>query len=152
MSDFTVMFPTRSRDEIEEVLWRNKGAIQASIDDLLEKEEREKKVDLIMHETSIRVYSDSHSILFQFVVVCPCVLDCLISPLISRWRGKWLLVCEWAVRGWGQMSQSEGREWGGLEHSLLPHSPTKNEWDFIGIMGQKCALQDYFDRIFNLKF
>ncbi|KAF8358384.1 hypothetical protein PRIPAC_93379 [Pristionchus pacificus] len=44
MSDFTVMFPTRSRDEIEEVLWRNKGAIQASIDDLLEKEEREKKV------------------------------------------------------------------------------------------------------------
>ncbi|GMR41787.1 hypothetical protein PMAYCL1PPCAC_11982, partial [Pristionchus mayeri] len=42
MSDFTVMFPTRSREEIEEVLWKNGGAIQSSIDELLMKEEKEK--------------------------------------------------------------------------------------------------------------
>ncbi|GMS88651.1 hypothetical protein PENTCL1PPCAC_10826 [Pristionchus entomophagus] len=42
MSDFAVMFPTRSRSVIEEVLWKNKGAIQESIDDLLEREEKEK--------------------------------------------------------------------------------------------------------------
>ncbi|GMT18782.1 hypothetical protein PFISCL1PPCAC_10079, partial [Pristionchus fissidentatus] len=57
MSDFAVMFPTRRRSEIEEILWKNKGAIQESIDDLLAIEHREKQQS---SSTQIDVSSITH--------------------------------------------------------------------------------------------